>query len=130
MPSTFLKTFGSGVLAALAGALILPGLITGCKKKESSSDIPPVVVVPPVQLPSDMLFYLTRSDQTALFQKQNTSLVFTNGSPTYPVIDVDTTQTFQSIDGFGYTLTGGSASLINSLPANQKDDLLKNLFLW
>jgi glucosylceramidase len=24
-------------------------------------------------------------------------------------IDVDSTQTFQTIDGFGYTLTGGSA---------------------
>jgi len=44
------------------------------------------------------------------------------------VIEVDDKQTYQSIDGFGYTLTGGSATLINKLPEGQKDALLKELF--
>ncbi|RYG12619.1 MAG: glucosylceramidase, partial [Chitinophagaceae bacterium] len=48
-----------------------------------------------------------------------------NSSPT---IEVDPNTTFQTIDGFGYTLTGGSASLINALPAADKDKLLNELF--
>ncbi len=44
------------------------------------------------------------------------------------MIEVDDKQTYQSIDGFGYTLTGGSATLINKLPEGQKDALLKELF--
>src|SRR5690606_12250778 len=46
----------------------------------------------------------------------------------YPTIEIDSTQSYQSIDGFGYTLTGGSAYLINKLQASQKDALLKELF--
>ncbi len=43
-------------------------------------------------------------------------------------INIDTTQTYQTIDGFGYTLTGGSATLIYSLPADKRAALLKELF--
>lgn len=86
---------------------------------------------PPVQpLQTDVLFYLTTPDQNSLFQKQNTSLLFASGSGSGNVIEVDTTQVFQSIDGFGYTLTGGSATLLNSLPAATRDAFLKELFLW
>jgi glucosylceramidase len=41
---------------------------------------------------------------------------------------VDSTQTFQTIDGFGYTLTGGSAYLINQLGSAEKNSLLQELF--
>jgi len=67
-------------------------------------------------------------DKSALLQQQNISLVFktaTNGNPT---INVDTTQTFQTIDGFGFALTGGSAFLINALPDATKTALLHGLF--
>src|SRR4051812_4088886 len=95
-------------------ALILAIVIIACKKKDGgSSDVPPVVP-PPVTTASDMQLYLTTPNQLSLFQKQNVSLVFGAGTTSYPVIDVDTTQTYQTIDGFGYTLTGGSATLINS----------------
>ena len=44
------------------------------------------------------------------------------------VIDLDTSQRFQAIDGFGYALTGGSAYLINSLEKGVRDSLLRELF--
>jgi glucosylceramidase len=44
------------------------------------------------------------------------------------LIALDTSQTFQTIDGFGYALTGGSAMLINTLPAPTRDSLLRELF--
>ncbi len=77
---------------------------------------------------SGMQFWLTLPDQSVLFQKQPVVLTFENNSNEWETIEVDTAVTYQSVDGFGYTLTGGSALLINSLDAKVKKDLLKELF--
>ena len=73
-------------------------------------------------------FWLTQSDQSALLQKQSAKLSFSTKRNNYPVIIVDETQSFQSIDGFGYTLTGGSAFVINWLNKQEKSKLLQELF--
>ncbi|GAA4470766.1 hypothetical protein GCM10023189_60000 [Nibrella saemangeumensis] len=73
-------------------------------------------------------FWLTTPDKSALFTKQATNLVFSNTTNRYLTIDVDTTQTFQSIDGFGFTLTGGSAYVINRMSTASRDALLTELF--
>jgi glucosylceramidase len=85
--------------------------------------------IPTTPVKTDVVEWLTQPDQTALLQKQNISLLFSTATNQNATITVDTTKTYQTIDGFGYTLTGGSATLINSLPSAQKDDLLKELFL-
>jgi glucosylceramidase len=74
--------------------------------------------------------YITTGDKTSLFEKSATPIMFTEpGESSVPVIQIDSTQQFQSIDGFGYALTGGSADLINTkLNESQKNDLLKELF--
>lgn len=77
---------------------------------------------------SDIKIWLTKADGTAKLQEQNTSLGFTSSPNLYPNIEVDLNQTYQSIDGFGYTLTGGSAEVINSLSATKKQELLQELF--
>lgn len=77
---------------------------------------------------SDVAFWLTKGDRTALLQKQNTSLNFGTAANTNPVIAVDETKEFQTIDGFGYTLTGGSAGLINKLEPAAKQALLEEIF--
>jgi glucosylceramidase len=46
----------------------------------------------------------------------------------FPIIQVDTTQVFQTIDGFGYTLTGGSATLLHNIANNERAALLQELF--
>ena len=73
-------------------------------------------------------FWLTTGDQSALLVKQS-ALKFTDLKNSDPLIVVNDQQIYQTIDGFGFTFTGGSAMLINSLPANQQDSLLKELFL-
>ena len=73
-------------------------------------------------------FWLTKGDQSQLLQKQNISLNFSDGTNSNPTIEVDPETKFQTIDGFGYTLTGGSAALINALPATEKENLLNELF--
>ena len=108
--------------------VILPFLafcLLACSK--SSPPVKPPVS-PPATLRSDVSFWLTNPDKSALFRKQNVQLNFTNNSNANPVIEVDTTTTFQSIDGFGFTLTGGSASLIKALPESQQEALLTELF--
>ena len=98
-----------------------------CSKKQTPGGENPSPVNPPA-VKSDVEFYLTTGSQTALLKKQTTNLVFTTATNGYPDIIVDTTQTYQTVDGFGFTLTDGSASLISALPASMQDELLKELF--
>lgn len=72
--------------------------------------------------------WLTNADKSALFQQQNVALRFGNEKTDGPTIFVDDTKRFQSMDGFGFTLTGGSATLINQLKDTEKAELLKELF--
>src|SRR6478752_5518718 len=78
--------------------------------------------------PTDVSFWLTKGDESVLLQKQNINLVFGTNANNDSTITVDTTQTFQSIDGFGYALTGASAYLVNHLSTATRDALLKELF--
>lgn len=104
-----------------------------CSKSPATSNqptppTPPVTPVPTPVVSSDVAFWLTKADRSSLLQKQNISLNFSVASNQYNTITIDTTQTYQSIDGFGFALTGGSAYLINRLPATDRDALLKELF--
>ncbi|MFW0739698.1 glycoside hydrolase family 30 protein [Flavobacterium sp. T12S277] len=94
----------------------------------SSNDavVPPVV--PPVTVANDVDFWLTKGDQSVLLAKQPGNLGFNTIPNSYPNIEVNADQKYQTIDGFGYTLTGGSASVINQLNATKKAALLQELF--
>lgn len=73
-------------------------------------------------------FWLTKSDQSVLLQKQEERLVFNTIANSNPTIDVDDSQKFQTIDGFGFSLTGGSVTAINKLEKSKKAALLQELF--
>ncbi len=84
---------------------------------------------PPKPTPTnDIEVWLTKGDQSVKLQKQNTILGFTINSNSYQNIQIDESQTYQTVDGFGYTLTGGSVEVINSLTAARKQELLQELF--
>lgn len=72
--------------------------------------------------------WLTNPDRSALFVKQPGPLPFSTSTTSSVTIDIDETQRFQSIDGFGYTLTGGSAMLISRMEASARAALLQELF--
>lgn len=72
-------------------------------------------------------FWITAANQNQLLQKYN-DIHFGTTANNYAFIDVDSTQTFQTVDGFGFTLTGGSAALINQMSASAKAALLQELF--
>jgi glucosylceramidase len=74
-------------------------------------------------------FWLTKGDKSALLE-QTKGIAFEKENKAQQVIEVDTTQRFQSIDGFGFSLTGGSAFLINQkLTPEVREKLLRELFL-
>ncbi|WP_231427075.1 glycoside hydrolase family 30 beta sandwich domain-containing protein [Pedobacter sp. Leaf250] len=97
-----------------------------CKKNASTTSQHNKPETLPVK--SEVGFWLTKGDQSQLLSKQNVALNFSETTNANPTIEVDPSTTFQEIDGFGYTLTGGSASLINALPAAEKDKLIQELF--
>ncbi|MGB3006438.1 MAG: glycoside hydrolase family 30 beta sandwich domain-containing protein [Chitinophagaceae bacterium] len=96
-----------------------------CNKPNNGGDPPPVI--PPV-VTNDVDFWLTKGDQTVKLQKQSAVLGFATTYNQYSTIEVDESATFQTIDGFGFTLTGGSAQVINQLNTQTKQELLQELF--
>ncbi len=83
---------------------------------------------PPTPATNDVEMWLTKGDQSVLLQKQTGVLSFVSTVNSYPVINVDSATAYQSIDGFGYTLTGGSAFQINHMDAASRAALLNELF--
>ena len=71
--------------------------------------------------------WLTKGDQSIKLQQQGNA-VFSGASGTGTTIEVDASQLFQTVDGFGYTLTGGSVQVINQLSTAKKQELLNDLF--
>lgn len=104
--------------------------LTSCKTGDEIVNNPPVTPDSGASKPvaTDITCWLTCPDKSIYFQRQNIALNFQTVSNSYPSIQVDTTQTYQSMDGFGFALTGGSAYLINKLDANSKQSLIKELF--
>lgn len=97
--------------------------------KGGSNDTTNIIVPPPAgDLPTDVTFWLTKADKSVLLTKQKVSLLFKDTVNVYPTIKVEDGTAYQTIDGFGYSLTDGSASLISKLPATTQDALLKELF--
>lgn len=72
--------------------------------------------------------WLTKTDKSVLFQKQSEIPTFSKISNTSPSIFVDDTKIFQSIDGFGFTFTGGSAMLLSKMNAEERAKILHELF--
>lgn len=72
-------------------------------------------------------FYLSTPDKTALFTKQDTGVILAEGY-NMPVIEVNESEIFQEMDGFGFSLTGGSAYHIYKMSAAKRKQLLEELF--
>lgn len=72
--------------------------------------------------------WVTTGDQQKLLSREP-DLSFSGGrSAGFPVIEVADTGGLQEMVGFGAAITDASAILINGLPAEQRDQLLRELF--
>src|SRR3989338_8393952 len=77
--------------------------------------------------------WVTTGDKSQLLQYQNFTEEFetlekAEPNNSEPTITVNEALRYQEIDGFGFALTGGSASLIWGLPAKQRKSLIQELF--
>lgn len=111
------------IIAAIVSTGLLSMNSNCSKNKKPGDDNPPVMPVT-----NGITVWITKGDKSALLQKQNNKLAFTSATNTFPTVEVDSSLSYQTVDGFGYTLTGGSAYLINRLSAAEKTSLLQELF--
>lgn len=99
-----------------------------CSSSNDGGGSPDPTPTPPPVAKNEVDFWLTTGNQSALLKKQTNILAFGTKANIYQNIEINETQTYQTIDGFGFTLTGGSAQVINQLVAQKKKDLLQELF--
>ncbi|MCB9284558.1 MAG: glucosylceramidase [Lewinellaceae bacterium] len=95
-------------------------ILLGCTPSNPDDDpiIPPIL---PVQV------WTTSGDGLNLFY--NKTIDFAAGKDDrFPVIEIDTSQPLQPIEGFGYTLTGGSALLLSQMGDTERATLLDEFF--
>lgn len=103
-----LQKVATGTLLALAVAISLP---LNAQKRGAVS------------------VWLTTPDRSALLARQNSTLQFEKTAATgLPVVEVNDKLKYQSMDGFGFALTGGSAQLMMKMDAAQRESLLQELF--
>jgi glucosylceramidase len=78
---------------------------------------------------NEIQVWLTSTDQSQLLTQQTECIRLIDGDTDQPTIHIDEQITYQTIEGFGFSLTGGSAMLISRLPEEKKHSLLRELFL-
>jgi len=121
-------------LTRMAVCVAFVSLVSCAKSAGSTASgggtTPPVDTTksPVVAVPTDVNFWLTNGDQSVLFTRQNVGLIFSTTANQNPSIAVDSTQQYQTIDGFGFALTGGSATLLNQMAPTDRKALLSELF--
>jgi glucosylceramidase len=72
--------------------------------------------------------WLTSPDKSSLVAQQPNALEFSQPKKDVPTIAVADAKKYQTIDGFGFALTGGSAQLLMHMSAPARASLLKELF--
>ncbi len=119
----YFKIFTGLFFVALIGSFF------SCKDFQKGDDAKGLETPPGTIKPVNVSFYLTKSDQSVLFKKQESGLLPFNSSSEF-TITISPNKTYQEIDGFGYSLTGGSAFHIKNLSSSTRSKLLNELFKW
>src|SRR5581483_5094611 len=77
---------------------------------------------------SQVEVWLTSPHESARFERQPARLAFSNAAPGQNTIEIKEDQQFQTIDGFGFCLTGGSAMHVQHMSPAARTALLEELF--
>lgn len=72
--------------------------------------------------------WITTGDKAKLLQQQTTVSFAANTGTANVTVTLNPTTTYQTIDGFGFCLTEGSAEVISGLSTTQQTTLLNELF--
>lgn len=102
--------------------IILPFILFNCKGTNENGPDPDDTTGRKVEA------WVTSPRQNILFTRLDEDPAFRTTINQDPVIVTDTTSAFQTIDGFGNCLTGGSAILLNNMSPSERSSLLRELF--
>jgi glucosylceramidase len=87
-----------------------------------------LVTISRPQTVPDAQEWLTTVDRSALFERQAEPLHFSDASGDLPAITVNDMAQYQTIEGFGFAVTGGSAQLLMRMTPERRTALLKQIF--
>lgn len=82
--------------------------------------------------PGQIESWVTSPDRSVLFEKQPENVSFSekNNGRGGSAIVIDDLQHMQTIEGFGFALTGGSAGLLMKMSSAERTKILKELFAY
>lgn len=100
--------------------LLLVSALSCNSKPEDEDPIAPGPALP-------VKVWTTAADQTNLLYNKSIALA-EKRDDRFTTITIDTTLALQPVEGFGYTLTGGSAYLLNKMVATERAALLQSFF--
>lgn len=120
----FMKNINNYLIAFGWIGLIILGLST-CTRKSDVDVLPNPVTPTAPTLP--VLVCTTTGDDAQLMYSKTIDFAPAKDDR-FPVIEIDTAQQFQTVDGFGYTLTGGSAYLLHKMSTADRAALLQTFF--
>lgn len=91
--------------------------------------VSPAVLSAQANSPTHIEAWVTNPDRSSLFQTVPEQILFRGNSNTRgPVIAIDRGLQMQSMDGFGFALTGGSAELLMKMNKDARSKILNQLF--
>jgi len=73
-------------------------------------------------------WWLTNNEKSALLTKQSPLTFGSGNTENIPVITIDPLKKYQSVDGFGFALTGGSAQHMIRMSATERKKIIQELF--
>ena len=90
----------------------------------AGASLVPAQTAPPNQIEA----WITNADRSALLQPSPDRIAFRNSAARGPAIVIDPGLQMQSIDGFGFALTGGSAELLMKMSREARANTLRQIF--
>lgn len=102
-------------------------LVTDFFEDEKEEDPDPAPDIPENPADGDVRVIVTSGDRSRLLAEMD-GLQFGETYSTTSTITLDESQSFQTMDGFGFTLTQGSAYAIMMLSSDKQEALLQELF--
>lgn len=97
--------------------------IMSCSSNTNADNTPDVSIT----TYSDVELYLTKADKSELFEFHEKSVPNYLSNINFS-INVNPNITYQKIDGFGFSLTGGSALHLNNMSSSERSKVLTDLF--
>jgi glucosylceramidase len=101
------------VFAAIIILLVIPYSVFSSEKNKNISHIQT---------------WLSDPANNILFTKQKQTIQFKKKAEEFETITIKPDESYQSIDGFGFCLTGGSARLLNEMNAQKRNAILNELY--